>query len=273
MSARTNAVLKSTDSDILDSLKQCPFFHSFPPELLKEVAQFASFISRTAGTEILRQGSKNQNLYFLLSGSVGVYSEGDLVIHMEKYGDIIGEISVLSETPCSASVVAETPVDLIQIDAQKLLGPKVSGVSDSLRTRFYGAYAGILIGKLAATNERAKKFEEASRNLKNAQKALIKANSELEQKVEERTAALLRKTDELEQQNSELNTNRQKLEELYNTKDLTFSKLNTLFTEHLLPLQDSFHQFVRPEDKDSANFLGQAARQVDEIVGILVLLT
>ncbi|MEZ4749097.1 MAG: hypothetical protein R3B54_00310 [Bdellovibrionota bacterium] len=91
-------------------------------------------------------------------------------------------------------------------------------------------------------------MEEASRNLKNAQKALSRPIAILSKKVEERTSALLRKTDGLEQQNSELNTNRQKLEELYNTKDLTFSKLNTLFTDHLLLLRDSFHQFVRPEE-------------------------
>ncbi|MCB0416276.1 MAG: cyclic nucleotide-binding domain-containing protein [Bdellovibrionaceae bacterium] len=273
MTPRTNTARKVSEASILDSLKRCPFFQAFPDPLLKEVSQFASFVSLPAGNEILRQGSKNQNLYFLLSGSVGVYSDGDLVIHMETYGDTIGEISVLSETPCSASVVTETPVDLIQVQAQKLLGDANTGASESLRSQFFGAYAGILIAKLAATNERAKKFEEASRNLKNAQKALIKANSELEQKVEERTSALLRKTDELEQQNSELNANRQKLEELYNTKDLTFSKLNTLFTEHLLPLQDSFHQFVRPEDKDSANFLGVASKQIDDLVGILTPLT
>ncbi|MEZ4749098.1 MAG: cyclic nucleotide-binding domain-containing protein [Bdellovibrionota bacterium] len=154
MSPRTAAAEKTAEIDVLASLKQFPFFKDFPVDLLKEVSQFASFVLQPAGTEILRQGSKNQNLYFLLSGSVGVYSDGDLVIHMEKFGDIIGEISVLSQTPCSASVLAETPVELIQVEAHKLLGPSTKEISDSLRSQFLRrVHRRYQLESFSATNE------------------------------------------------------------------------------------------------------------------------
>ena len=59
-----------------------------------------------SGELIIKEGSYDNWLYFLISGSVKVVNQGVDIAVMENLGDIFGEMGIVSETARSASVFA-----------------------------------------------------------------------------------------------------------------------------------------------------------------------
>lgn len=218
-----------------------PFFAELPRILLDEIEDIIQVIRYEPGEEILKQGDMNRSLYFLVIGTIDVYVDGGLVASLSKKGDLLGEMSVITNKPCSATIKTKTPVDVFSIDADEL--KRASKQTDEyIEHVLYRLYAHILTDKVHATNQKAKYFEDLSSGLKVAQEELRSANEHLEQKVADRTKELEIKTRDLqesnlrlEQKNTEMLASHKKLEELYQTRDITFSKLDELYENSLQP--------------------------------------
>lgn len=100
-----------------------------------------------AGQEIVKEGDLGTEAYLIKSGQVSVWREreGEKVhLAMKCEGEIVGEMSLLDETECSASVTADTDVeaevitreDMEQMlkDAPDVLSTIVHQLMESLRT-------------------------------------------------------------------------------------------------------------------------------------------
>lgn len=100
-----------------------------------------------AGERIFSEGDIGKEAYLIKSGHVSVWrlSNGEKVhLAVKDEGQIIGEMSLLDETDCSASITAETPVELQVItrddlaallnDAPELLSQIMSQLMESLRS-------------------------------------------------------------------------------------------------------------------------------------------
>src|SRR5688572_28115505 len=108
--------LKTAD-ELSATLGQLSFFEQFPDDLLKELGKLTQVVKFESGAKILTQSEVNSNLYFIISGKVGVYVDGRLVTYLARKGDVIGEMSVMTSSPCGATIVAETPVELFAVNA------------------------------------------------------------------------------------------------------------------------------------------------------------
>ena len=117
---------------ILDTaLASVPLFSQLHPQDRKQiVARFTPFKAKE-GTVIVREGESGDCMYFITSGSVGVYTllldadeqaaagggnqDEPLLLATLKSGDFFGEQAIVSEEPRSATVIAQTNVMMLRL--------------------------------------------------------------------------------------------------------------------------------------------------------------
>lgn len=215
--------------DIVSLFKGFSLLEGFPENLVSELAQASEILELAPNTQILKQGQANEHLYFLIDGQVGVYVDGGRVSKMQRRGDLLGEMSVISNKPAGATILSETPVSLVRVDSRVFLNMK-GPERDLFLSILYRIYATVLSEKLHITNQKAKHFEEFTIQLTAAKAELEEINQSLEKKVEERTHSL-------EQQKAELFAGKYKMEELLNSKRVLFQKLSSFHDSHLGPLK------------------------------------
>jgi len=180
----------SENKELVSYFKSSAKTASFIPEnLIKNLLPVAKKISCKPGEEILVQGQKNKDIYILIKGTLLVYADGEYIATLKQKGDLIGEMSVITNKPCSATVKADKDVELICIDVTEFDADddiKISPVQHTL----YRIFNKVLSEKLASTNEKAKQFEIVNRELIKAQKDLEDLVEKLEMLVDERTKAI-----------------------------------------------------------------------------------
>jgi CRP-like cAMP-binding protein len=105
MAARTKA-------NMAEVLGQSVLLRGLTRKQLNAVAKAALERSFDAGDVIVRQVDHGQRMVVLLSGTATVATDGRRIAKV-RAGDAVGEMSLIDGHPCSASVVADTPVEAI----------------------------------------------------------------------------------------------------------------------------------------------------------------
>lgn len=183
-----------------DSLKQlfeaANLFTEFPDVLLQQLRQVTTVANFMPEQVIMKQGELNKNLYFLVIGTVKIYVDDGLVATLARKGDLLGEMSVITKKPAGATIIAETPVQLIRVDTEafKTLTGQNTDQFDHI---LYRIYSMILTDKLSITNQKAKYLEDTMEALKRAKSELLEINQSMEARVAERTTALGGRLEEL----------------------------------------------------------------------------
>jgi HEAT repeat protein len=108
--------------DRILALRMVPLFRELAPEDLKHVAEAASEHVYPDRTLIAEEGEPGDAMHVVVSGEVRVLVEGgDRVMELARRGPgyIVGEMSVLSEEPRMASLLAEGDVRTLTIDRKR----------------------------------------------------------------------------------------------------------------------------------------------------------
>ena len=115
----------------MDAIKQrlleFAFFDQLDPEALDAIAARGVWLSLAGGWELFREGARSNTLYFNLSGRLIVVRkgpEGEEVVGYVRAGEPVGEMSLLSGEPHSASVYALRDTELLCVsrdDVDELL--------------------------------------------------------------------------------------------------------------------------------------------------------
>ena len=150
--------------DIVSELARTRVFSHLKREKLETLVSLGRPFQFEKGTTILEEGLANNDIYFLLKGSVSVYSGGKLVAKYGRSGDIFGEMSVVSDLPISATVIANEDVETIVIDGN-IVGSFRSDTDNELVTVFYKLFSLSLLEKLRLTTLKARLFEDAIRHV------------------------------------------------------------------------------------------------------------
>ncbi len=107
---------------ILERLNALPFFDGLAPRTLEAIAECASWHSIAGGWTLFEQGEASSTLYFVLTGRLVVVrhenGEEEVVGYIGS-GEPVGEISLLSGAPHSASVHALRDSEVIAIAGEK----------------------------------------------------------------------------------------------------------------------------------------------------------
>ncbi|MFC7399647.1 Crp/Fnr family transcriptional regulator [Chelatococcus sp. GCM10030263] len=108
----------------VQSLRQVPMFREIDPARLKLLAFTSERVGFASGQRFFSQGDASDAAYVILSGRAHVVLDlptGAFKIADLGTNDIVGEMGILSETPRSASVVAEGEVTALRIDKRVFL--------------------------------------------------------------------------------------------------------------------------------------------------------
>ncbi|MBK6687841.1 MAG: cyclic nucleotide-binding domain-containing protein [Deltaproteobacteria bacterium] len=104
-------------------LARAPLFSQLPVDEREHLRSRFSVIDVKRGTHVIHQGSRSEALFVLIDGTVRVERGSgptpELVAHLGP-GDMFGEISVLTQLPAVAHVVADTRCLLLALPADRL---------------------------------------------------------------------------------------------------------------------------------------------------------
>ncbi len=157
--------------EIAEEIRKIDFFQNFEDSMVLQIATMIRPTTFWAGDFILTAGQKNDNLYFLRKGEVEILVDNERVFELNRFGEVLGEISALSDMPVSASVWAKSEVECFVLHA-----PDFHHVHPQQKDRFlfllYKIYSMVVTERLVKMNEKAKKFEATARELEKAKKEL-----------------------------------------------------------------------------------------------------
>jgi CRP-like cAMP-binding protein len=88
---------------------------------LRQIARVADQVKVGAGTEIVREGTPGREFYLVVSGQAVVRRNGRKVAVLGP-GSYFGEMALLDRGPRSATVVAETDMELVIIGQREFMG-------------------------------------------------------------------------------------------------------------------------------------------------------
>ncbi len=103
--------------DGADKLANVAFFEGFTSEELDRVAELAEDVEAEQGATLIDQGRVGQECYVILDGQAGVYAADEHIATLEA-GSMVGEMALVDHRPRSATVIAETPLQLIAFDTR-----------------------------------------------------------------------------------------------------------------------------------------------------------
>jgi CRP-like cAMP-binding protein len=153
------------NQEILEYLRSSQLLGNMPDPALAQLLPTADISQRNAGTLLLEEGQTNTVIYFLIRGRIGIYSHDDLVLQMQRRGDIFGEVSALSHQPSKIAVKAETDVNLFSVDTQGLSVFHDTAPGADEQSLLYRFFSTILTDKLALVNFRNRQLMQINQHL------------------------------------------------------------------------------------------------------------
>lgn len=109
-------MITSEQKNALLTTRLCQYLNASELNILLEHSSAVSF---AAGKMILKQGKMTDGLYIILKGTAivtaKILGEGTITLAKLGHGNFIGEISVIDNGPCAASVITTSAVECLFI--------------------------------------------------------------------------------------------------------------------------------------------------------------
>jgi CRP/FNR family transcriptional regulator, cyclic AMP receptor protein len=117
--ARSDVGRKKVVKQQAAMLARSPLFHDLSRTHLRQLAEASAFRRVRAGQELVKEGVPGSVFYVILTGTAKV-TKGGRTLKRLGPNDFFGEMSILTKTPRSASVVAETQMECLTLSASGL---------------------------------------------------------------------------------------------------------------------------------------------------------
>lgn len=159
---------------VISFLEKARVFQGVDRSFIETFVVKSHIRSYPKGSILLQEGQPNNNLIMLLKGGVSIYSKGHYIYTLRRSGDLVGEMSLIKETVCSASVYTDSdPTEI-------LVTPNPKQSLKETPEVLYQIYTMILVDKLRKTTEKARMYEENLDELKQMNRELQHAKAEVE---------------------------------------------------------------------------------------------
>ncbi|CAN5269085.1 hypothetical protein BH09SUM1_BH09SUM1_04980 [soil metagenome] len=119
-------LLRTSDEiDLLALFRKSPLLVGLPDEVLIKLASKSETHVSYAGQTIMEEGEEGAEVYLVVSGSVRIQLECitpfvEVGINKVEQGEVIGEMSLVDDSPRSATVIAIGPCQLVRIPLGEL---------------------------------------------------------------------------------------------------------------------------------------------------------
>lgn len=102
-------------------LANVPLFSECSDKDLRLIARRTEEIQVPAGKELVTQGETGREFFIIVEGSALVLRDGEQIATLSA-GDFFGELALLDRGPRSATVIAETPMQLLVLAQREFSG-------------------------------------------------------------------------------------------------------------------------------------------------------
>jgi CRP/FNR family transcriptional regulator len=96
----------------VDLIRSVPMFAKLGRAELEQIAALVDEIDVPAGRVLMRQGENGQEMFLVVSGRFRIERNGETIAERGP-GSALGEISLISEGPRTATVTAEEPSQVL----------------------------------------------------------------------------------------------------------------------------------------------------------------
>lgn len=93
-------------------LARAPIFAGWGGKDLERIAGLADVVGVREGAELVRQGATGREMFIILEGRAVVVRDGAPVATLVA-GDYFGELSLVDGSPCNATVVADSAMEVL----------------------------------------------------------------------------------------------------------------------------------------------------------------
>ena len=100
------------------ALRQRPFFHCLSEEQVDQLFSTSHFARYGVDEKLIEQGGEGHSMFILMHGTAGVYvnrGESLALVATLQGGDYFGEMSLLTGESRTATVIAHTDCDVIEV--------------------------------------------------------------------------------------------------------------------------------------------------------------
>lgn len=104
----------------IDLIRRLPLFADCSTAEIQEIATIADEVRLPAGKRLTTEGALGQEFVVIVDGTAEVYKNDHLVATVGR-DSFVGEISLLTGAPRTATVVAATPVAVLVIARHRFL--------------------------------------------------------------------------------------------------------------------------------------------------------
>ena len=112
-------IRKQRIADQMSLLARAPLFEGLPKTHLRKIADASASKTARAGDELMKEGQAGPTFFVIIDGKAKV-TKGGRTLRRFGPGDFFGEMAILTSSPRSASVVAETDMLLLVLSAANL---------------------------------------------------------------------------------------------------------------------------------------------------------
>lgn len=105
----------------IDLLKRVPLFATCSKAELRELAKHADEIDLRAGTVLTREGQSGREFFVIVEGTAKT-TKGAKKLSELGPGDWLGEISLLTNVPRTATVTATSPIRVLVLTSRAFKG-------------------------------------------------------------------------------------------------------------------------------------------------------
>lgn len=157
--------IESADEQLIEKLRSVGVFSRFTEDQIKTFVGQTELRKFKAGEIIIKEGANDNLIYFLISGSVTLMKENQLIGVFKRVGDVFGEMRLVNSAARSASIVADS--DTVCLALEFAPGKtEIEKLHPLIATVLYKTFAEVLADRLRKTTDELSKARKEIEKLK-----------------------------------------------------------------------------------------------------------
>jgi eukaryotic-like serine/threonine-protein kinase len=144
------------DVEKLEMLSRLAFFRNFERNTMIAIMQAATWLHFEVGDTIINEGDIDDTFYIIVTGTAEVTKRHKTIGWLYK-GDCFGEIGFLTQQQRTATIMAQSSLTLMKLNATVM-----DQVAESGQLHFYKSFTEALIKRLSFTNQQLTEINNQS---------------------------------------------------------------------------------------------------------------